>query len=353
MAAIAKGALKFLAAFAMGFGLASPALGQHVEVAAARTAPQFVSSVVRLQNGTQIETHIHRGKSRAPTFVLLNGLVYSTNRWANVSAQLAMSGATVINFAFSPQPENLRLLQQNETPKFLARGIELKDLASEVNEVLNILGVNEKVHVVGLSYGASVASEFSLRYASRVEATIFVSPLIIPLDYYDNGGRNLRAWLNTVRFWENTPCDIYGSINPWLCQATDYWYDSYFNYFYEQYLAKRVKDVPQGIAPELYKKSIFHLVRASRDFDLRTIAPRLKNVHMFVASEDDAPLLADQDRAWSEVPAAQQRSFVVFRGAQHALPDEAPGRLTDLLTLVARKDASVTQGARIQVPADY
>ena len=327
----------------------------HAELISGLNAPAFEKRVVTIGDNVKVYTEISRGDASKPVFVLLNGLIYDIRRWDPLAQSLAAQGYTVIRYAFSGQPENLRLLEKGATPKFFATGLSLQMLAEELDQVVTALQVNVAPHqlnLVGLSYGASVAAEYAVRYPDKVDATIFVSPLVIPLDYYNVGGKSIRAWLGAVRFWEDSPCDFYGVVNPWLCSARDYWYDSFYNYFYEHYLFERVQGTPNGVDESIYKKSVFHLVRAARDFDLRGYAPRLSNVHILVAGGDDPQLRSDQQQTWNEVPATERRSFIVFKGAQHALPDVAPLTTADILSAIARKQPELQSGGQYEVDAD-
>jgi pimeloyl-ACP methyl ester carboxylesterase len=190
--------------------------------------------------------------------------------------------------------------------------------------------------LVGLSYGASVAAEFAKAHGDLVADVTFVSPLVIPTDEYDAGGLALRESLETIRFWENSPCTIYGAFNPFLCVGQDFWFDTFYKAIYQTYLDGRIKDIPEGVEPATYKKAVFHLIRAVRDFDLREEIKGLRNVSMFVGSLEEKRLSIDQRRAWKNVPANERGDFVVFKGAHHALPDEAPTALTEELLATAR-----------------
>lgn len=309
-------------------------------------------SVVTLRDGTRAVVEIVRGKPHAPVFVLLNGLVYDTHRWDPVTSLLADSGATVIRSAFAAQPENLRLLKTGEEPNFFAKGLELRKMANDLADVLDSQAVTEPVQLVGLSYGASVATEFAHLYPERISNLILAAPLVVPVDNYNLGGHTLHLWLNSVRFWEEVPCTMFGSINPWLCMGQDLWYDSFYDAIYGTYLDGRVKDIPAGVDAAIYKKSIFHLVRAARDFDLKRETPRLANVTMLIAQHDDKPLVADQVAAWKLIPAGERHALIVFDGAVHALPDEAPERFAETVLAIATGQSDVRTAKEIHVRAD-
>lgn len=311
---------------------------------------------VRLADGNEVVANIQNADAsksqNGEVFVLLNGLVYEMNRWDNVANLLAAEGHTVIRYAYSAQPANLRRLAAGDEPRFFQKGLDPEKMASELYMLLDAYGVQKPVHVVGLSYGASVAVAFAERFPSRVADTTFVSPLVVPTDTYDSTGDGLRTWLSAIRFWENSPCQIYGMWNPWLCQAQDYWYDAFYKSIYESYLLKSVTNIPADVEPTIYKKSLFHLIRATRDFDLKARIAKLQNVSMFVASDDDAPLRKDQDRAWKEAHATQKRLYVKFNGAHHALPDEAPVRLVEFLLKATSGAPEYSQGAMLETSAD-
>jgi pimeloyl-ACP methyl ester carboxylesterase len=338
--------------FALTVLIAVPAVANNSKTSTEAGSPAFERRVIQIDDATSIYTLVHRGQRSKGTFVLLNGLVYDITRWDPVATRLAASGYTVVRYAYSGQPENLRLLKKGEEPPFFRSGLDMKDLAGELELVLKNLGIRERVYLVGLSYGASVAAEFASRNPEKVEETILMSPLVIPLDYYDPSGNALRVWLNTVRFWENAPCDFYGAINPWLCASRDYWYDSFYNFIYQNYLTERVQNIPEGIDKATHKKAVFHLVRATRDFDLRSYAPGLANVHMLVATDDQPELKRDQERAWSEVRSSEKRSFVVFKGAAHALPDVSPLRTYEVLDAIAKKNPEFYRGKKLEVRGD-
>ncbi len=297
-----------------------------------------IAGVLKLEDGTQVAVQISRGtqKSSQETFVLVNGLIYATSRWNAVARGLADSGATVVRYALPGQPENLRLLAKGEEPAHFARGLTLTDMAENLRRVLRAARIMGPVHLVGLSYGASVASEFARLYPAMVKDVTFVSPLVISTDEYDAGGLALREWLEGVRFWENSPCTLYGAFNPFLCTAQDYWYDSFYKAIYQTYLNQRIDDIPKGLDEAVYKKAVFHLVRAARDFDLRKTIAGLHKVSMFVGALEEKQLAQDQRLAWQAVPEAERVSFRVFKGAHHALPDESPDELIEQLLGVAQ-----------------
>lgn len=315
----------------------------------------FIPSAIEVKDGNgkvtrTIYTEIAKSKTaNAPVVVLLNGLIYDITRWNPMSTQLAKSGVTVVRLSFSAQPESLLLLGKDDTPAFLKDGLDLETLSSDVSQTLKHHGIKSKVTVVGLSYGGTVATTFAKLNPKRVRDLILLSPLVVPLDRYDTAGQSLRTYLDTVRFWENAPCLTYGWFNPWLCTTTDYWYDTFYNHFYENYLNVRVQRTPAGIDAALYKKSVFQLVRATRDYDLRHEVKSLKNVHMVVSGSEEAKLKVDQLKAWSMMPANERRSLAEFIGVVHALPDEAPSATAKWIKAIVDGNENLQSGTEYTV----
>lgn len=292
----------------------------------------------------QPRTSRRRVRSSAETVVLLNGLIYDIARWNATAEALLDSGARVIRLSFTAQPESLRLLEKNVQPGFLKEGLKLETMAEDVERVLKHHKIKGSVTVVGLSYGGTVATTFAKTYPQRVKNLVLLSPLVIPLDHYESSGKLLRDYLSTVRFWENAPCLTYGWFNPWLCTNTDHWYDAFYNYFYEAYLQTRVSRVPPDLDSGLYKKSVFHLVRATRDYDLKNEVRNLKSVHLVISENESARLKADQLKAWSLVPPSARMSLAEFKDVVHALPDEAPAQTADWIYRILSGDEALRNG---------
>lgn len=287
-----------------------------------------------------------KAEAKTPTVVLLNGLIYDIHRWDKVTEKLQTKGMRVIRLSYAAQPESLRLLREGDQPEFLHSGLKLSDMADDVNRVVQYYQIDSPVTVIGLSYGATVAVEYAKLYPTNVDQILLLSPLVVPLDSYSPQGQVLRSYLDNIRFWENSPCLAYGWLNPWLCyQTKDYWYDTFYNLFYESYLNMRIAETPEDLQPALYKKSVFQLVRAVRDFDLRKEVKGLKNVHITIAENEESHLKNDQLKSWALVPVKERRSFAEFQGVTHALPDEAPQRAADWIEAVVTKSKDLQTGS--------
>ncbi len=333
----------------IGLSLFLSVITSGLVTASNANAAAFVRGEVEVRDAEgkidrRIYTEISRGAKEAPVVVLLNGLIYDITRWAPVAKRLAAHNLTVVRMSFSPQPESLLLMEANESPAFVRRGLELSVLADDVSKVLNYHRISKPVTLVGLSYGGTVATEFAKLHPSKVKNLVLLSPLVVPLDTYQAASAPLRSMLDGVRFWEDASCAAYGWVNPYLCTAKDFWYDSVYNYFYENYLNVRVAKTPEGIEPALYKKAVFQLVRATRSYDLKEDIAKVKNIHLVIAGEEEPNLKADQLKVWALAPKRAKRSLAEFTGVKHALPDEAPLNTANWIEDIANGDASLQSG---------
>jgi hypothetical protein len=146
---------------------------------------------------------------------------------------------------------------------------------------------------------------------------------VVPLDRYDSNGRWIHQNLDALKFW-------WGPL--WGPYVYDYYYDLIYRSFLKQRLVPdRVPGEMRG-REEAYKESIFHLVRAMRDLDLRTYRyPTLKGrVHLMVASGEDEPALADQFAAWRNFSDAQG-SITLLAPSGHAIPDSSGAMAAEVM----------------------
>jgi pimeloyl-ACP methyl ester carboxylesterase len=312
------------------------------------------SLVLTLDNQSQIYAELLRGTPGKGVFVLLNDLLTEIRSTDTLATALSKEGYTVLRYAYTGQAENLRLLKKGEEPKAFEKGLSLGDLASELDGVLRKAGLNEneKITLVGTSFGSSVAAQFAAQYPDRIQNLVFLAPLVVPLDFYDPQGRIPRLWLTGLRFWENAPCAVYGIFNPYLCSATDYWYDSFFKALHQEQASSLVKGAPAGVDEAVYKKGVFHLLRAARNFDLRLAVRGLGNVHMIVASGEAADLAHAQETAWRWVDEKEKRSLLVEKGAKHELQIESPLATAKWLDGIAQGKEELQKGQRFEASAD-
>ncbi|RZA09096.1 MAG: alpha/beta fold hydrolase [Proteobacteria bacterium] len=293
------------------------------------------TSFVKLPMGHEIYVDHQAAKGDKATFVLVNGLVYDFSRWNELAAKLESQGFGVVRYYFRGQQKTLRRELEKGSPAFFRDGLSQANYAQELSELLKQLKI-EKGVIVGLSYGAGIAAEFAERYPQQVEQLTFLAPLVVSLDRYDPNGAWIQMNLAAMKiFW-----------GPFWGQWA---YDQYYDWIYRKYMAERLGNdrIPaemQDVAGT-YKETVFHQVRAMRDFDLRGY--RFKDlagrVNVILASGESEPALKDQFRAWSNFGAAQG-SLIYLSPSFHAIPDSQGAWAAELLAGLTTKDARLTRG---------
>ena len=308
-------------------------------------APASFKGYLKLPQGHEVYVDYSAPLDNQPTVVLLNGLVYNMARWQPYVDGLKKQGVGVVRYYFRGQ--SLTLLREappGQRPKFFDSGLDYAGLSSELDEVLDTLQIQQKINVVGLSYGASIAAEYAETHAQRVDNLILMAPLVVSLDNYNPMGAWIRQNLNTIRLW-------WGPL--WGPTA----YDFYYNMIYRSYLVND-RITPDRIPPELasipdtYKEAIFHLVRAARDFDLKSYSfAKVPQVTLMLSDEEDSSMYRDQLAAWEAWTPSSRASLVSIKGASHAIPDSQPA-LAALLTNNILAGNKGMQNGRLYLAAD-
>lgn len=300
------------------------------------SAAQADSGFARLPAGHELYYNYVKPAPGKPTFVLVNGLVYDMDRWLELSAPLEQKGYGVLRYYFRGQLASLKQELNSGRPDFFDSGLSGEMFATELAQLMDELKI-EKGIVVGLSYGAAIAADFGRLHADRVEQLVFLAPLVIPLDRYNPSGAWIHWNLQALRLG-------WGPL--WGPYVYNYYYDLIFrNYMGQRLVPEKIPAEMKDVANE-YKEAIFHQVRATRDFDLRQykFAALPGRVHLLLASEEEAPALKDQFRAWKNF-GKSRGSLTYFSPAWHAIPDSCGAFAAELLQQIADGASQMAPGA--------
>jgi hypothetical protein len=297
-----------------------------VFTATAHAESRIQKAYVQLADGVQRYVEYSKPAAGKPWIVFTNGLVYELERWAALDAELRAEGYGIVHYYLRGQDYSLaRETEQFQQPLFFKSGLQRQDFAEELNGILDTLKIQDKVTLVGLSYGAHVAAD----------QIIFMAPLVVPLESYELQG----AWLD----WNLT----------WVKAV---WGNDFYEYAYRQiygsYLGNGVtNNVPEHLRqiPEIYKESLFHLVRVVRDFDLRSYKfEKLdkKSVYFMLAQEEKPQAFADQVESFEKTSAATVGSLIFFPEASHAIPDSEPHLAAKYLQHIIARDSRLVPGQK-------
>lgn len=297
---------------------------------------------LKLSDGVSRYVEYQAAKPGRPTVVFVNGIVFRVSAWNDLVAPFEDSGFGILRYNFRGQINTLLSeIKEKGTPLFFSKGLTSKDFSEELEEITQTLGL-KKFHLVGLSFGASIVSQYIQDYPNRVLSLNFLSPLIRPQENYSPQGQAFLQNMEALKFW----------WGPLWGPAV---YEHYYGVFYRDYWNQRI--VPERVPVELvnfapqYKESIFHQFRTVRDFALdqvkfpKSIGP----IHFIIANEDRA-FHNDQVATWLKVPKASQGALVYMQSSAHSLPESAGLRVgTELLQLIQKKSTLKPNSAYIDV----
>ena len=288
---------------------------------------------VTLKDGVKRYVDYVPAKGKNPTIVLANGLVYELSRWEVLRQELLKKGYGVVNYYMRGQFKTLsqEVKDSNGKPAFFQKGLVLSEMGEEINGILDALNIKEPVVPVGLSYGAASVAEFVRLHPERVKTVFFMAPLVVPLDRYNSQGAWLYNNLEWIRmFWGSAVYDI----------AYDYIYRSYFN---SSLIPEKIPEEMAGIE-QAYKEAIFHLVRVTRDFDLKKYGFKnlpAQSVHFLLANEDEKQAFDDQLESFVQTDVKARGSLVWLSEASHAVPDSKPLQAVEMISRILDKDRAL------------
>ena len=254
------------------------------------------------REGHEIYTHFTPPKKgKKSVYVMVNGLVYSTDRWDKLVKELVKDGHGVLRYDFLNQAKTLGK-QTKAVPRSLDQQVaDLKELFKKHHKD------DREMHLVGLSYGSSIATEYAKKHPEDLKSLNLMSPLVVSTDRYDPMGMMTRNSLEMYRMF-----GMYESM----------YETTYRGMIRNLYKVSRYDNVPV----ERYQDALFELGRAVRDFDLKQEIQAVKNVpvKLILAGAEEAPARADILKVAEILKKRGGEGFTEIQGAAHAIPDVAP-----------------------------
>jgi hypothetical protein len=159
-----------------------------------------------------------------------------------------------------------------------------------------------------------------------------LSPMILPMDYYDLSGRATRQWLESIRaIWGEKAYElqwdlVMGPTVLTLVRTHIHGMEGY---------------TPAGVPEEKVVSGAIEKIKATRHFDLRLyLKTALPRIDLILSEGEDNAMLRDQQDFWQKLNPSIKGNYVFIRGAGHALVGDAPKASAKALQTLLENDGS-------------
>lgn len=289
-------------------------------------------------NGRAVYYQVFPGLAEKPVYLTVNGLLFKQEYWDTFLHKLNDTGATVIRYAFSADPESLGGKSASPREDFTVSGI-----VGEIEAILNAEGL-ASVTLLPLSYG-SVSMEFAATHPNRVNRVVLMAPMILPMDAYNASGSTTRAYLESVRsIWGEAAYEVQWSI---MMEPT-----------VRSLVSSRVSEmegyVVEGVSRSQVIDGAMQKIKTTRHFDLRNYLEKpLPRIDVLLTEGEDDSIFKDQIDFWEKLSPANRGSFVLMRDVTHAAPAEAPEATVVALEAIVANDGSTEKPfSKLEVSKD-
>ncbi|MDF2698673.1 MAG: alpha/beta hydrolase [Haloplasmataceae bacterium] len=236
--------------------------------------------------------------------LILNGIMMSTSSW-----KLFLNSFTKYN-----QLILVDFFDQGRSDKL---DIDYKqDLQVDlVNELLNHLNV-DKVNLVGISYGAEVAIQFTIKYQNRLnKLTLFNGAAYTSPWLHDIG----RGWVETARTYN--PRAFYKITIPIIYSPE--FYNNNLNWM------RRREEILIPMFNQTFLDAMVRLIESSEGYDLRNQIKEIKVPTLIVGCENDYLVpLHEQKFLHQEIRTSE---LVILPNCGHASMYERPALFISLV----------------------
>ena len=278
---------------------------------------------VQIAEGRELYVdYIHPAPGR-PTVVLLNGLTYSTYSWELFTRSLHGHGLGILRY--DPIGMGQTLLKYG-----IPTGpVNYKDQTNDLRLLLDRLGVQQPVHVVGLSYGGALALQFGHESPERVASLIIMAPFIAPLQQQDNW---IRMQVQQTRL-----------LNPWNRAS----YDELYDYFLHMNIVTTYPIAEPVVLENAYKlEATFRMVQGIRKFLAKDISKFQPNVgvHLMIARRDQYIDNSVHDEFWETLQQGTQVSRLYIEHSEHKIPEAVPTFAANWVRQIVDKNPSICCG---------
>ncbi len=289
----------------------------------ATTKQERLQAFVKIRGQRELFVDYLKPAAGKPVVVLLNGLTYRTGVWDSFVKELKGDGLGILRY--DPMGHGKTLAKSGLPNEAIESDEQVKDL----NSLLSVLGIRKAVHLVGLSYGGAIGTQFTIAYPNKVANLILMAPFTKPLDSQD---QQIRLHIAQTRA-------MY-PLNP----ASD---DELYDFFLKQIVYATYPMVEPIVLEHPWKlEATFRLVQGVRKFKAENVVDHLPDasVHLMVADWDQyiAPKILED--LWKQIPKRARQSRLIINHSEHKIPEAMPSFSAKWVRLIVEGDERLRDG---------
>lgn len=289
----------------------------------ATTKQERLQAFVKIRGQRELFVDYLKPAAGKPVVVLLNGLTYRTGVWDSFVKELKGDGLGILRY--DPMGHGKTLAKSGLPNEAIESDEQVKDL----NSLLSVLGIRKAVHLVGLSYGGAIGTQFTIAYPNKVANLILMAPFTKPLDSQD---QQIRLHIAQTRA-------MY-PLNP----ASD---DELYDFFLKQIVYATYPMVEPIVLEHPWKlEATFRLVQGVRKFKAENVVDHLPDasVHLMVADWDQyiAPKILED--LWKQIPKRARQSRLIINHSEHKIPEAMPSFSAKWVRMIVEGDERLQDG---------
>lgn len=264
-----------------------------------------------------------------PTFVLANGLTFTTEDWTAFlqHLQVVMPGYGVVRYDMRGQGRTLETspihLQNKDTIPAQQQAHDLFHLVEHLNL--------KNYYLLGLSYGGAIVTIFDQIYPGKAKEIVAVAPYVAPLEQQDSQIREL------IRMVRANPFNPFNRLSE----------EDLYNFFLEAIVVSTYPAAEPGLFRGAMFPStllmrlngVFRMVKGIREINLINFAKDLKKsrLHLIVPEADEYVPTRQYFDFWSQLSPEVRGLRFDLHGTRHKVSTEIPGVLASILRLLIEK----------------
>lgn len=265
--------------------------------------PESFKGFVKINAERELFVNWTYAQANKPTVVLINGLTYSTKQWDDFTENLVERGIGVLRY--DPQGMGETLLKYAP----ILENISYETQVSDLKALLKVLKMNQKVNLVGLSYGGGIGIAFAAKYPESVRNLIAMAPYTAPVATQDEWVRS-QVWLTRKTVPWNTASD-----------------EDLYEFYFRQMVYMTYPSVEPVVLENPYKlEATFRMAIGIRPLIAKDVIGKLPegSFHLIIAGSDQYIQRDVLEDFWKAVPENVRGSKTIMNNVEHKIPEAAP-----------------------------